>query len=174
MSEAQIDLYKTSIPLFTKLLRNLSAILDKAATHASAKKFEMEVLFQSRLSPDQFPMGRQIQIACDTAKLCASRLTGKEGPVNNDSEKTLAEFKSRIESTLSYLETFSGNDFKGSNERHITQPRWEGKYLTGEEFVFHHAVPNFYFHVTTTYAILRHNGVDIGKKDYLGSLPFKS
>jgi len=169
-----IDLYKPTLPLFTKMLRNLLAILDKGSQYATSKKFEMEVVLQSRLAPDQFAMGRQIQIACDTAKLFASRMTGKEAPVNADDEKTLADFKTRIEGTIAYLEKFSSTDFKGSNDKHITQTRWEGKYLTGEEYTFHHVIPNFYFHITTAYAILRHNGVDIGKKDYLGALPFKS
>ncbi len=169
-----LDLYQTTVPAFSKMLKNLLNILDKGAEFAAAKKIEADVLLQSRLAPDQFPMGRQIQIACDTAKLCTSRLSGKDGPINEDTEKTLPEFKKRIESTLAYLATVTASDFKGANDRHITQPRWEGKYLTGEEYVFHHAIPNFYFHLTTTYSILRNNGVDVGKKDYLGPMPYRT
>lgn len=165
--------YEVTISHFAKMLQNLSAILDKGAAFASEKKFDMEVLLQSRLAPDQFPLTKQIQIACDTAKLCASRVTGKDAPTHADTEKTLVELKARIDSVVSYLGTFSSKDFLGLEERHISQPRWEGQYLLGNEFIIEHAIPNFYFHVTTAYAILRNNGVSVGKKDYLGKMPFK-
>ncbi|MFY7992424.1 MAG: DUF1993 domain-containing protein [Bacteriovoracaceae bacterium] len=166
-------LYEITIPQFTKMLTNLNKIIDKAALNAESRKFDVEVLFNSRLAPDQFNFIRQIQIACDTAKLCASRLSGKEAPVQEDNEKTLAEVKARIESVITYLGTFKKEDFNGAEERKISQPRWEGKYLTGEEYALQHALPNIYFHITTAYSILRHNGVDIGKKDYLGEMPHK-
>lgn len=166
-------LFQITVPQFIKMLGNLNTILDKAAAFAETKKIDIEVLLQSRLAPDQFNFIRQVQIACDTAKLAASRLTGKEAPTHADTEKTLPELKARIESTITYLEKFTAQDFAESANRHISQPRWEGQYLTGEEFVQHHALPNLYFHVTTAYAILRHNGVEIGKKDYLGKMPFR-
>ncbi len=166
-------LFDQTIPPFLKILRNLSAILDKADAHAAAKKFDVSILLNDRLSPDMFPLIRQVQIACDTAKLGAARLAGKTAPVNDDGEKSLPELKERIKQTVTYLETFTAADFAGSEERHITQPRWEGKYLLGKEFLREHALPNIYFHVTTAYAILRHNGVEVGKKDYLGEMPFK-
>lgn len=166
-------LYEITITQFVKMLHNLTAILDKSVQHAEAKKFDIDVLLQGRLAPDQFNFTRQIQIACDTAKFCAARLTGKEAPTHADTEKTLAEIKSRIESTIGYLETFTAKDFVESVQRKVSQPRWEGQYLTGEEFAIQHAIPNFYFHITTAYAILRHNGVDVGKKDYLGKMPYK-
>lgn len=166
-------LYDITIPQFSKMLHNLTLILNKAQTHAKEKKFEVDVLLNERLTPNMFNLIRQVQIACDTAKLCASRLSGKEAPVNDDSEKTLEELKTRIQQTISYLETFGAKDFEGAESKHISQPRWEGKYLTGKEFVIHHALPNLYFHITTCYAILRSNGVEIGKKDYLGEMPFK-
>lgn len=166
-------LFQYTVPQFIKMLNNLNAILDKANTFAETKKIDAEVLLQSRLAPDQFNFIRQVQIACDTAKLGASRLTGKEAPSHPDTEKTLPELKTRIESTIAYLEKFTAQDFAESATRHISQPRWEGQYLTGEEFAQHHALPNLYFHVSTAYAILRHNGVEIGKKDYLGKMPFK-
>ncbi len=165
--------YEITITQFKKMLQNLSAILDKGSLLAEAKKIEMEVLLGSRLAPDQFNLIRQVQIACDTAKLCASRLTGKEAPVHEDNEKTLPELQARIKSVIGYLNGFSQKDFAGAAERKISQPRWEGKYLNGQEFAIEHAIPNLYFHVTTAYSILRHNGVDIGKKAYLGELPFK-
>ena len=167
-------LYDITITQYTKMLDNLSAFLDKAAAYAEAKKFDVEVLLNSRLAPDQFNFIRQVQIACDTAKFGASRLCGKEAPSHPDSEKTLAELKARIASVQAYLASFSVQDFVGAEARHITNPRWDGKYVTGTEFLIQHSLPNLYFHVTTAYSILRHNGVDLGKKDFLGALPLKS
>jgi hypothetical protein len=166
-------LYEITVPQFTKMLKNLSQILDKAARHAEAKKFDVENLLNFRLFPDQFNLIRQVQIACDTAKLGASRLTGKEAPVHEDQEKTVPELKTRIQDVIGYLGTFSEADFQGAEERKVSQPRWEGKYLTGKEFALQHAIPNLYFHITTAYSILRNNGVEIGKKDYLGEMPYK-
>ena len=148
-------------------------MLDKAAGYADSKKFDMAVLLDSRLAPDQFPLTRQIQIVCDTAKLGASRLTGKPAPIQEDNEKTLSEVRARIASVITYLETFNVEDYKNAATITVTQPRWEGKTLTGEQYAIHHVIPNFYFHVTTAYSILRHNGVDVGKKDFLGTLPYK-
>jgi len=168
-------LYDITVPQFKKMLGNLSGFLDKAAQHADAKKFTVEVLLESRLAPDQFNFIRQVQIACDSAKLGAARLAGKEkeAPSHPDTEKTLPELKARIASVVSYLNTFSEKDFAGAEERKISQPRWEGQWLNGEEFALQHAIPNVYFHTTTAYAILRHNGVELGKKDFLGAMPFK-
>ena len=157
---------------FAKMLHNLSLLLDKAQAQAIAKKFEPEVLLNSRLSPDMFSLMRQVQIACDTAKLATARLTGKEAPKNEDTEKTIPELKARIESTLGYVTSMKESDFADWETRTISHPRWEGS-LTGKEYFYQHAIPNIYFHVTAAYAILRHNGVEIGKKDYLGTLPFK-
>ena len=166
-------IYDMTVPQFTKMLNNLNLILDKGAQFAEAKKFDVEVLLNGRLAPDQFNLIRQVQIACDTAKLGAARLAGKEAPTHEDNEKTLPELKARINDVVKYLGTFKPEDFQGAHERKISQPRWEGKYLTGAEYATQHAIPNIYFHVTTAYAILRNNGVDVGKKDYLGEMPFK-
>ena len=166
-------LYELTIPTSIKALRNLSTLLEKSAGFADSKKVPMEVLLNARLAIDQFPLGRQIQIACDTAKLGAARLSGQTAPTHDDSEKTLAEYQSRIHSTISFLETLNKDHFKGAEAKKITTPRWEGKWLTGDEYAVHHVLPNLYFHVTTAYSILRHNGVDIGKVDYLGSMPYK-
>lgn len=166
-------MYERLIPPATKMLRNLNAILGKAEAFATPKKVDFEVLLQSRLAPDMLPLIKQVQIACDTAKLGSSRLTGKDAPAHADTEKTLPEVRERIQSTISYLESLTAKDFEKASENKITTPRWEGKWLTGEEYLNHHVIPNIYFHVTTAYAILRHNGVDIGKKDYLGEMPFK-
>ncbi len=166
-------LYEITVPQYIKMLGNLSAILDKGAAYAETKKFDVDVLLQSRLAPDQFNFIRQIQIACDTAKLSVSRVTGKEAPVHADTEKTLPELKARIDSVRSYLESFSEKDFAQADTIKVSQPRWDGQYLNGREFVIEHALPNFYFHITTAYSILRHNGVDVGKKDFLGKMPYK-
>lgn len=166
-------LYELTIPQYTKMLGNLSAILDKGQAFAESKKIDVDVLLNSRLAPDQFNLIRQIQIACDTAKLSVSRVTGKEAPVHADTEKTLPELKARIDSVRSYLESFSEKDFAQADTARVSQPRWDGQYLTGREFIIEHALPNLYFHITTAYSILRHNGVDVGKKDYLGKMPYK-
>lgn len=165
--------YELTVTQFTRMLHNLKRILSQADRHAEAKKFDVEVLLQARLAPDQFNLIRQVQITTDVAKLCVARLTTKEAPIHEDAEKTLAELQQRIDDVIGYLASVSTNDFAGAGDRQISQARWEGKYLTGLEFLNYHALPNFYFHLTTTYAILRHNGVDVGKKDYLGELPFK-
>eukprot|EP01121_Diplochlamys_sp_Union-15-3_P005501 TRINITY_DN1583_c0_g3_i1.p1 TRINITY_DN1583_c0_g3~~TRINITY_DN1583_c0_g3_i1.p1 ORF type:complete len:169 (+),score=29.52 TRINITY_DN1583_c0_g3_i1:87-593(+) len=166
-------LYELTIPVFIKTLHNLSRFVDKGASYATTKKFDVEVLLHARLAPDQFNFIRQIQIACDVAKFCGARLTGKEAPSFDDKEKTLEEVKARIEKTIEYLKTFKSEDFKGAEDKQISQPRWEGKHMKGSDYAAHHVIPNFYFHVTTAYAILRHNGVELGKADFLGDMPLK-
>lgn len=167
-------LFAITVTQYNKTLDNLSACLEKAAKYAELKKFDVDVLLNSRLAPDQFNLIRQVQIACDTAKFGAARLCGKEAPSHPDTEKTLAELLARIKTVQAYLNTFESKDFDGAEDRHISQPRWEGKYLTGMEFAIQHSIPNLFFHVTTAYSILRHNGVDVGKKDFLGVMPYKS
>ncbi len=168
--------YDLIVVQFSKMLNNLSAILDKSVLFADSKKIDIEILLTSRLAVDQFNLIRQVQIACDTAKLAAARLAGKadSAPKHEDNEKTYTQLQARIQSVLTYLATFSPEDFKQAATQTITQPRWEGKYLTGYEFAIQHAIPNLYFHVTTAYSILRHHGVDVGKKDYLGAMPYQS
>ncbi|HBN88956.1 MAG TPA: DUF1993 domain-containing protein [Rheinheimera sp.] len=167
--------YDITVVQFSKMLQNLSAILNKGASFAETKKVDVAVLLNARLAPDQFHLIRQVQIACDTAKLGVARLTGKtdSAPKHADDETTLAQLQQRISDTVAYLASFTEADFSQSATQKITQPRWEGKYLTGYEFLIQHVIPNLYFHITTAYAILRHNGVDVGKKDYLGAMPYK-
>lgn len=169
-------LYDLTVVQFSKMLKNLSAILEKSAGFAETKKIDVEVLLNSRLAADQFNLIRQVQIACDTAKLGVARLAGKAdtAPKHADTETTLPELQQRIKSVLDYLAGFTQKDLAAAETQKITQPRWEGKYLMGLEFAIQHAIPNLYFHITTAYSILRHNGVDIGKKDYLGAMPYKS
>jgi hypothetical protein len=166
-------LYETTMPQFTKMLRNLDAILLKGQAQAEAKKYDMSVLLHSRLAPDQFNLLRQVQIATDLAKVGVSRLTGKEAPKHEDNETTLPELRKRIQDVIGYLSSITAKDFEGVEEKRITTPRWEGKTLSGFEFTVQHMIPNVYFHVTTAYSILRHNGVDVGKKDFLGEMPYK-
>ena len=168
-------IYQVVVSQFSKMLNNLQSILDKAGHYAEENKFEVDVLLNARLAPNQFNLIQQVQLACDTAKLCAARLADKEkdAPNHPDTERTLADVKARLARVVSYLASFSADDFAGAAERRITQPRWKGKTLSGEEFLIQHALPNLYFHMTTAYAILRHNGVPVGKADYLGALPYK-
>lgn len=176
INEVYTMLYDLTVVQFSKMLKNLSVILEKGECFANLKKVDMAVLLNSRLAPDQFNLIRQVQIACDTAKIGVARLTDNLDtvPKHDDNETTLAELQARISSVLDYLATFKADDFANAATIHVSQPRWEGKYLTGYEFAIEHAIPNLYFHITTAYAILRHNGVEIGKKDYLGAMPYKS
>lgn len=153
-----------------KLLKSLDHCLDKAVAHATAKKYDVNHLLHDRLSPDMLPLSFQIQATCDQAKYAASRTAGKEPPAHPDTEKTVEELKKRIANVVSYLETFKKSDFDGVADRTISLPRWEGKSMTAIDYFVEHAQPNFFFHLTTAYAILRHNGVEIGKRDFLGAL----
>jgi hypothetical protein len=168
-----MNLYDATIPVFTKTLTAIEGWLDKAVAYAEAKKFDPEVLLNARLAPDQFAFIRQVQIACDNTKFIAARLTGKDAPSNPDTEKTVADLRARIKTHKDYLASFKREDFNGAEERAISQQAWQGKTMRGGDYLDHYALPNLYFHVTTAYAILRHNGVELGKRDFLGQLPFK-
>jgi hypothetical protein len=162
-----------AIHLFAKTLQNLERCMDKAAAHAKAKSFEVDVLTQARLAPDQFAFVQQIQSACDQAKYAAAYLGGKQPPSHPDTEKTFDELRKRIHTCLAFLETVQAKDFNGSDERKVA-PQWlGGRWLRGDDYLQHVAIPNFFFHATMAYALLRHNGVDLGKMDYIGSLPTK-
>jgi hypothetical protein len=157
-----------------KMLGQLDKWLDAATARAKEKSFDANVFLELRLSPDQFAFARQVQVACDTAKAAASRLGGKEAPAHPDTEKTIDELHARVKSVIAYLEGFTAKDFEGAATRVITQPRWEGKTMTGADYFREHAQPNFFFHTTLVYEILRHNGVSLGKRDYLGTLTQKA
>jgi uncharacterized protein len=163
-------MYFETISQMKKMLGQLDKWLETAATHAQTKAFDPTVFLGLRLSPDQFAFARQVQTACDTAKLATARLTGKEAPSHPDTEKTLEELRARVRSVIEYLDGFSAKDFEDAATRTVTQPRWEGKWMTGADYFLEHALPNFFFHITHAYAILRHNGVSLGKRDYLGKL----
>jgi hypothetical protein len=153
-----------------RTLGQLDKWLVAAQEHATKKKFDPNVFVTMRLAPDQFAFARQVQSACDTAKVAASRLSGKEAPSHADTEQTLDELRARVAKVREYLDGFSAKDFEAAATRTISTPRWEGKTMSGQDYFLEHALPNFFFHATHTYAILRHNGVDIGKRDFLGPL----
>ncbi len=166
-----VSLYDLSIPALTLGLNNLSAILDKAAAHAEAKKIEPKVLADTRLIADMFPLARQVQISCDTAKGAAARLAGVEAPKHEDNETTLAELKARVAKTLDFINSIKAAQLAGAETREIVLqfPRVTLKF-TGLDYLRKFVLPNFYFHESIAYAILRENGVDLGKGDYLGAV----
>lgn len=155
---------------FKKQLGQVLTWLDAAVAHAEAKKFDPDLYLGFRLAPDQLPFAFQVRMIADTAKLGASRLTGKDAPKHDDNEKTIVELRARIKSVIEYLGGYTAKDFESSATRTVTTPRWEGKTMTGADYFTEHVNPNFHFHLTTAYAILRHNGVHLGKRDYLGPL----
>ena len=164
-----VSMYSASIPGFIKTLSNLSKILDKAAAHAEAKKIDPAVFLSARLSPDMYPLPRQIQIATDGVKGGAARLAGVESPSFPDTETTFPELQERLAKTIAYLETFKPEQIDGSEEKDIVLKFGPNEFkFVGERYLFDFVIPNLYFHAATAYAILRHNGVEIGKRDFLG------
>ncbi len=163
-------MYQEFFGQMKKQLGQIDKWIDLTEAHAKAKSFDANILLGMRLAPDQFALVRQVQIVCDTAKLGASRVTGKEAPAHPDTETTWEEVRARVRSVITYLDGFSAKDFEGTATRTVTQPRWEGKVMSANDFFVEHVVPNFYFHLAHVYAILRHNGVSVGKRDYLGTL----
>jgi hypothetical protein len=163
-------MYQASVPRFANTLRNLSAILDKAQAHAEARKIDPTVLTHLRLYPDMLPMKRQVQIACDSAKGAVARLAGVEIPKHEDTEETFAELKARIAKTIDFIQTVKPAQIDGSEEKAIRLKLGQREVdYTGMQYLLGHALPNFYFHVVTAYDILRHNGVELGKRDYIAN-----
>ena len=160
-----------AIQLFAKTLDNLEKWMDKADAYAKERSFDVDVLAQARLAPDQFSFVQQVQSACDQAKYAAAYLGGKQAPSHPDTEQTFVALRQRIEKCLGFLETVQAKDLAGAEERKVSPPWLKGQWLRGDDYLVHVAVPNFFFHATMAYAILRHNGVDLGKMDYVGSLP---
>jgi hypothetical protein len=166
-----ISMYDFSIPMMTRGLANMSALLDKAAAHAAARKFDPVVLAQSRLFPDMHPLSRQVQIACDTAKGAAARLAGIEVPKHEDTETTLAELQARIAKTVDFLKSVAPAQLKDAESRAIELKFPNGSWkFTGLAYVTDFVLPNFYFHVSIVYALLRKNGIEVGKGDFLGAI----
>jgi hypothetical protein len=166
-----ISMYLASVPPMLRALTNLRAILEKAAAHAEARKITPSVLINARLYPDMFPLSRQVQIATDNAKGAVSRLAGMEPPKYEDNESTFAELVVRIDKTIAFLETVKPEQIDGSEDKTITLSRHDRTIIfKGMPYLLDYVLPNFYFHVVTAYAILRHNGVEIGKQDFLGKI----
>ena len=165
----KISMYRASVPVFTRMLKNLDAILDKAAAYVTARKLDPNALLLDRLAPDMFHLIRQVQATTDQAKGIGARLAGMEPPKFDDKETSFADLKQRIANTLAFLDSLQPAQIDGSDEREIALPMGgQTIKLNGADFLFGLGLPNFFFHVTSAYAILRHNGLEIGKRDFLG------
>ncbi|HMK42450.1 MAG TPA: DUF1993 domain-containing protein [Methyloceanibacter sp.] len=166
-----MSMYQASVPAFLSMLKNLTAIIEKAESYAAEHKIADEVMINWRLAPDMFPFSRQVQIAADFAKGTTARLAGAEVPSYPDEEKTFAELKARIAKTMKFVQGFKAKDIDGSENRDISlKIGGQDMHFKGEPYLVHFALPNFYFHATTAYAILRRCGVEIGKRDFLGEV----
>ncbi len=169
-----MSMSSASIPTFEIGLGALAALLDKAANHAEAKKIDPAVLLNARLFPDMFAFTRQVQVACDLAKNGGARLAGVDPPRHEDNEKTIAELQTRVAKTISFVKTLDGGKIDAAANREITFPLGPNKgQMKGADYLNHFVLPNFYFHLATAYGILRHCGVEIGKRDFLGAIPLK-
>jgi hypothetical protein len=170
-----ISMHSASVPIFVRMLGNMNTWLDKAEAHAKEKKFDSSVYLSARLAPDMLAFTAQIQIACDAAKFCMSRISGVEAPKFEDNEATLADLRERIRKTIDYVSSVPADAIDGTDAKDITVPRRAGPMtMKGETYLKQFVLPNFFFHVTTVYALLRHYGVDLGKADYLGALTASS
>jgi hypothetical protein len=169
-----MNLYDPSVPIFSKMLRNLGAWIDLAANHARETKADPEALLQARLAPDMYPFVQQVQLACDEASAAAAGLAGREPPSRPHDEADLAAVRARIAGTVEYLESFSSEDFAGAEDRACTHFLFPGRTMRGADFFNHWWMPNFLFHLTLAYGILRNNGVPLGKREFIGQLPFAS
>ena len=170
-----LSIYQASVPVFVRTLTNLKNILAKGAAHAQAKKIDEEGFMQARLAPDMFPFTSQVHIATDMARAGAARLTGNDPPKYEDTEKTIDELKARVAKTVAYLKSLDKAKIDAAADREITFPLGpvnKGA-MKGDDYLTHFVLPNFYFHLTATYAILRHAGVEVGKRDFLGQIPLK-
>ncbi|MSP33865.1 MAG: DUF1993 family protein [Rickettsiales bacterium] len=166
-----ISMYQSSVPVFINKLENLSAILDKGATDAEARKIDPSVFVNARIAPTMFPLSRQVQIACDAAKAGAARLAGIELPVFEDIETTFPQLKERIAKTIKFLQSIDAAKIDGSEDLKITYTqRGKESNFIGQPYLINYVLPNLYFHITASYLILRHNGVEVGKRDFLGNL----
>ncbi len=166
-------MYHQTVTEFKKMLTNLDGLMVKAAAHADHRKFDVNNYVGMRLAPDMYPLVKQIQSVCDSAKFCASYLSGKQAPKHEDNETTWTELRARIKKATTCLDEMKPEDFKNAATMKVS-PKWaQGEWLPGEEYVTEVAIPNFYFHMAMAYAILRHAGVDIGKMDYMGKVNFR-
>ncbi len=166
-----ISMYAASVPVFKQTLNALSAILAKADAHAAARNIDPTALLQARLFPDMLAFTRQVQLSCDFSKRAVARLAGIEAPSHEDTETSFAQLQARIASTIAFIDTVTAEQINGSEARPLKVPAGPDKTLdfTGQDFLLHFALPNLFFHATTAFAILRHNGIEIGKRDFLGA-----
>lgn len=166
-----LSMYEASVPLFKQMLGALDDLLAKAAVHANERKIEPAALLQARLFPDMFALTRQVQIACDFAKSVPARLAGIEVPAYDDTEQDFGELRARIAKTLAFIGSIDAANFDGAEQREIVlRPGTpKEKRMDGKAYLLHYGLPQFFFHVTTAYALLRHNGIEIGKRDYMGA-----
>lgn len=169
-----MNLYASTVPQFKRLLQNVERWIDKTTAFAESKKFDPNTLLSARLAPDMFALVRQIQATCDQCKLTCARLTAKDPPKHPDTEETFDELRKRLHSVISYLDSFTPADFDGADERLISNQFFpEGKAMLGVDYLVERQLPNVYFHSSMVYAILRHNGVDVGKGDFIGQVTYK-
>jgi hypothetical protein len=166
-----LSMYQASIPVFQQMLGGLSAVLAKAEAHATAKKIEPAALLQARLYPDMFPLLRQVQVACDFAKGVSARLAGVDVPSFEDKEAGFADLQARVAKTLAFIGSLTAEQMAGSETRQIVTQAGtpKEKIFTGQSYLLNYGLPHFFFHTSTAYAVLRHSGVEVGKKDYIGS-----
>ncbi|HEX7436902.1 MAG TPA: DUF1993 domain-containing protein [Caldimonas sp.] len=166
-----ISMHSASVPIFVRMLGNLTVWLDKAEAHAAARKFDTSVYLAARLAPDMLAFTKQIQIACDAVKFGVARLAGVEAPKFEDDEASFADLRARIAKTLDFVQSVPASRLDGTEAKDVVVPRRDGSMtLKGEVYLKHYVLPNFFFHLTTAYALLRHNGVELGKADFLGAL----
>jgi uncharacterized protein len=159
-----------AITQFAKMLRNLDNCMAKTEAYAKAKNFSADNFVMARLTPDMYPFVKQVQAACDAAKFSAAYLSGKDAPSHPDTETTMTELRARVQTCISHLETFSAKDFEGYADRRVA-PKWlGGKWMRGDQYLMQAGLPNFYFHLTTAYGLLRAGGADVGKTDFMGNL----
>ncbi|HQR98408.1 MULTISPECIES: DUF1993 domain-containing protein [unclassified Polaromonas] len=166
-----LSMYQASVPVFKQMLESLSAVLAKAEAHGTARNITPAALLQARLCPDMFPLLRQVQVACDFAKSVSARIAGVEVPGFEDKEESFADLQARIAKTLAFIDSLSAAQIDGSEARQIVTQAGtpKEKIFSGQSYLLNYGLPHFFFHTTTAYAILRHSGVEIGKKDYIGS-----
>jgi uncharacterized protein len=169
-----MNVYDLTVPQLIKMLKNVDRWLVATIAQADRKKYDVNNLMKFRLAPDQFAFDKQIQAVCDNAKLLTARLAGKDAPVHADTETTFDQLRTRVATVIGYLETFSPADFAGAEDRKITLPWIEGKWMRGDEYIAQFALANFYFHTVTAYTILRHNGIELGKREFIGGVPMRS
>jgi hypothetical protein len=169
-----MNVYDLTVPQLIKMLKNVDRWLAAAIAQADRKKYDVNNLLKLRLAPDQFAFDQQVQSACDNAKLLVARLAGQDAPAHPDTETTFDQLRARVATVIGYLTGFAPEDLAGAEARKISLPWMDGKWMRGDEYVAQFALANFYFHVVTAYAILRHNGVELGKREFIGGVSMRS